>query len=165
MTRIHFYAADEDNRALREFVDSLELNVFSGELKRFGKTKSVPKNQYHGYITHLDTGQLKPYMKRKITHVTDPLVLWTLSYTMEYEGEYYIIHGCLEWEFEDSGREDDVKLGKSNFGKVSRWIRKNWPPPAKRDFCRGPEAQKLIKYKGYLARGIPPNIQVQNVKI
>ena len=165
MARIHFYASTEDNYQLREFIDSLNLFVYPGKLVRLGKTKSVAKDVFHGYISFLESKELHTYGKRQITHVKDPIILWTPSYTVKHEKDNYIIHGALEYDFEDSSREDEEKQGKSIYGKLSRWIRKNWPPPEKRDFCRGPGAQKLIQFEGYLPRGLPPNIKIQHIKI
>jgi len=84
---------------------------------------------------------------------------------MEYDGKHYIIQGSLEWNFDDANRGEEVKKGKFFFEKLSRWIRTNWPAPAKRENCRGPVAQTLIQYEGYLPRGFPPNINVEYVKI
>lgn len=165
MPRIYFYAAKDDNLVLREFIDSLGLNVFPDRLKMFGKTKSVAKEIFHGYITHLDSNQLKTLKNRQICYIIEPLIWWTPSSIVVHEGENYIVQGCLEWAFNDSARIEDTKVGKTNFNKISRWIRNNWPPHVKRGTCRGPYAQKLIQYQGYLPRGLPPNIGVEYVKI
>lgn len=164
MTRIHFYASEEDNYQLRSFIDSLDLFVYPSKLDRFGKTKSVAKNVFHGYISFLESGQLHTFGERQVSTIKDPIIMWIPSYTVEHEGDKYIIHGCLDYEFEDPNREEEIKKGKSIFGKLSRWIRKNWPPPEKGDFCRGSGAQKLIQFEEYLPRGIPPNIEIQHIK-
>ena len=164
MTRIHFYASEVDNYKLREFIDSLGLYVYPTNLERVGKTETVAKDIFHGYISFLESSKLHTFGNHQITHVNDPLVMWVPSYIIEYNGDKYIIHGSLEYEFQNPSREEEVKYGKSIFGKLSRWIRKNWPPPVKRDYCRGIEAQKLIQFEGYLPRGVPPNAQVEYVK-
>lgn len=170
MSSILFYAGPSDNAELRDFINSLGLNVFEAEFQAPGKINLVQQNTFHGFITYLSSDQLNPYpgpaksFPYQISHITDPIIMWTPSYTLEYEGDKYIIHGDLTWEFEDKNRAEEQKMGKQFYGKLSRWIRKNWPPPAKRDSCRGPEAHRLIQYEGYIPRGIPPTANIEYIE-
>ena len=180
MARIWFHASPEDQLEFREYIDSLGLFVFPYRLRLLGKTPSTAKDDLGGFISFLPSAELNPYrgyktngklfrFKRQISEVTDPLTNWNPSYLMEYEGDRYIIQGFLEWNFNETNREpnrqEETKKGKYYFDKLCRWIRKNWPPPAKRHLYRGPTAQKLIQYEGYLPRSLPPNIDIEYVKI
>lgn len=171
MATILFYAGPDDNIALRAEIDSLGLNIFKADFESPGILKTMNPDEFHGSITFLNPEQLNPYngpskpFPYRTSGVVDPIIEWMPSYTMEHEGNKYIIHGRLIWEFHEKGREEEAKLGKHYYGKLSRWIRKHWPPPVKRGVCRGPHAQKLIQFEGYIATGLPPNLKMEYVKI
>lgn len=171
MASIQFYAGPEDNVALRAEIDSLGLNVFEAEFESPGTIKTVRSDKFHGFITFLNPDQLNPYwgpskpFPNQICGVTDPIIEWMPSYTLEHHGKKYIIHGHLFWEFRVESRAEEMRLGKQYFGKLSRWIRTNWPPPVKRGCCRGPHAQKMIQFEGYIPRGLPPSLNTEYVKI
>lgn len=171
MARIYFYAGPSDNQSLKEFIYSLGLRVYEGQYKEPGVILEVDAERYSGLITFLEPEKFNPYsgpdkdFPYRISNVTDPMIWWSPSYTVKHGNDNYIIHGDLEWEFNDPNREEEAKLGKQYFGKISRWIRKNWPPPAKRDTYRGAEAQTMIQHRGYIPRGLPPRVEIEYIQV
>ncbi len=171
MARTYFYAAPDDQAAIREYIDSMSLSVYPAQSNVLGKWSK--NNDIGGYITFLSADQLHPYraagdklLQRSIAHVLDPLIWWMPSRLMDHDGDRYIIQGCIEYDFPFSKeREEEHRKGTSYFGKLQRWIRKNWPNQKKGGIAYGPHAQRLVQYEGYLARGLPPNIKVEYVKI
>ncbi len=171
MARAHFYAAPDDQAAFREYIDSMSLYVYPAQSNVLGKWSR--KNDIGGYITFLRADELHPYraagdklLQRSIAHVLDPLIWWMPSRVMNHDGDHYIIQGCIEYDFHFSKeREEEHRKGSSYFGKLQRWIRKNWPNQKKGGIAYGPHAQRLVQYEGYLARGLPPDIKVEYVKI
>ena len=170
MASIQFYAGPEDNAVLRDKIEALGLRVYVGEFESPSVLREASSEQFHGFISFQDPDELHPYpgpergFPYRVSTVTDPLIMWLPSWLVEHNSDKYIIHGCLCWDFADSTRYEELAKGKKYFGQLSRWLRKNWPPPAKRGVCRGPHAQKLIQFESYIPRGIPPEVSIEYVK-
>lgn len=171
MARTHFFAAPEDQLAFRHYIDSLGLPIYPAQSDALGKWSAKGPDEFGGYITFLAAEQFHPYrnakdtgLQRSIVYVLDPLILWIPSWFMTCKGENYIIQGWIEYDFSSEDRQEEQRQGAAYFGKLRRWIRKHWPALHKRDFAYGPEALKLVQEKGYLARGIPPDIEMQYIK-
>lgn len=170
MATILFYAGPDDNAELKEKICSLGLRVYAGYFERPGVLNEAEADQYHGSVSFQAPNELHPYPGPKhdfpyrISSVTDPLIDWMPSYTTLHKGDRYLIHGRLIWDFEDTSRNDELVTGKRLFGQLSRWIRKNWPPPAKGWVCRGPHAQRMIQFESYIPRGLPPDIEIQYIR-
>lgn len=170
MATILFYAGPDDNAVLREKISALGLRVYESEFTAPGVLSEAKLDQYHGIISFQSPSEMHPYPGKdhdfpyRIATVSDPVVMWLPSYLMEHNSDKYIIHGHLCWDFEDATRGEELARGKSVFGQLSRWLRKHWPPPAKRGVCRGPQAQKLIQFESYIPKGLRPDIPITYVK-
>lgn len=171
MTRIHFYAGPEDNKALREKITSLGLRVYKRTCSASGMPVEQDADVYYGCISFLSPENLQTFEQYeqdgliRISSTKNPLISWRPSYTVDHEGDRYILHGNLSWDFSDDTRSDDVEAGKRYFGQLSRWIRSNWPPVRKRGTCRGPQAQKMIQFESFIPRGLPPGLKVTYVQV
>ncbi|NOT66332.1 MAG: hypothetical protein HOP06_09970 [Methylotenera sp.] len=174
MASTQFFATPQDQFKLREYIDSLELIIYPENSNMLGQWKQKNKDELGGYISFLKMNDLHPYkhpkdkfFKKMISPGKDPLLSWAESFLMDYHGENYIIQGSISYNnfLYKNIREKEHKKANAYFGKLQRWIRKNWPPFEERGFAIGDEAKDLILTKGYLARGIPPNVEIQYIKI
>jgi hypothetical protein len=173
MARTYFYATPEDQLEFREYAESLGLKIYPFVSDMLGRWKTTNKIDPGGYITFQEIDDLHIYnhpkdrfLTKRISHAKDPLIFWVPSRLTTYQNENYIIHGDIEFEIPYRlDYEEKWKQGKAYFTKLQRWIYKNWPPRQKRGLAIGKEAQKLVQYKRYLARGLPPDVQIQYIKI
>lgn len=170
MASILFYAGTEDGAELRKKIDSLGLRVYESEFEKPEVLREAGIDKYHGFISFQRPNELHPYpgpnrdFPYRLSTITDPLIWWLPSYTTTYEGDHYIIHGRLLWDFEDSSRGEELRAGKKYFGQLSRWIRKNWPPVKKGGVCRGPQAQRMIQFESFIPRGLPPDAEIKYIR-
>lgn len=170
MPGILFYAGAGDSAKLRKKIDSLGLVVYEGEFEKPDALPEAGIDAHHGFISFQSPHELHPYpgpdrdFPYRLSTVTDPLIAWLPSYTTTHNGDRYIIHGRLIWDFEDASRADELAAGKKYFGQLSRWIRKNWQPPAKRGVCRGPQAQKMIQFESFIPTGLHPDVKIKYIR-
>jgi hypothetical protein len=169
MASLLFYAGPAYNEMLRNYIESLQLHIYEGQFELPGVLEETSKDTFNGFISFLKPEELHPYpgpaknFSYRISTVTDPLIMWSPSYTVRHESKNYIIHGNLLWDFSDKTRAEELARGKRYFGQISRWIRKQCPPLHARGVCTGSDALRLIEREGYIAQGIPPNINIERV--
>jgi hypothetical protein len=54
---------------------------------------------------------------------------------------------------------------KSNFGKIARWIRKNWAKPEDIGVWCGPEALELIRSRRLIVTDLVPGVTITYIPV
>ena len=117
-----------------------------------------------GYLSPVLESELQTWRNPRLSHparyseVLDPLLSFNL-------GEVLPKHfrpGRITRNLDNDHLAAQTKL---NFGRISRWIRKNWPKPGGMyDYC-GPEAHTLIQSKGLIVTDLVPGVTTTYVPV
>ena len=159
MSRVSFYAGPADNRALTDFAKSIGLLLLSTKLG--GTVDEDDSTAFPGCILSLvPASELRLLGKPPIYlgYPGDPVIAVLRSYCEPP----YLVSGNIFWE--DYGTEGTA-LTKPYFGKLSRWIRKNWSKRPDHAFYFGPDAARMVDEEGVIPSSLPPGLEIQYVAI
>jgi hypothetical protein len=117
-----------------------------------------------GYLSPVPESELQTWRNPRLNYparycdVLDPLLEFNL-------GEVLPNHfrpGRITQNLDNDRLAAETKL---NFGRISRWIRKNWPKPEGMYIYSGPEARDLIRSKGLIVTDLVPGVTITYVPI
>ena len=151
---ILFTATDNDWEELRSFIFSLDLRIVPtgpGLANEDGKIQG-------GFLSPLPESQLTLTKLGHYCEVLDPLLSFYCGASMPG----YFRPGRITQNLDVDRLAAQTK---SNFGRLSRWIRKNWPKLEGTGTWCGSEAKELIQSEGLIVTDFVPDVTINYVPI
>lgn len=154
-----FAAVGSDEDALISYIQSIGL-ILVPDRPGPRSTECVRG----GYLSPMAEGELQTWRNPRLSHpakyseALDPLLSFNL-------GEVLSNHfrpGRITQNLDNDRLAAQTRL---NFGRLSRWIRTNWPKPEGMHTYCGPEAHALIQSRGLIVTDLVPGVTITYVPI
>lgn len=156
---ILFAAVGSDEDALTAYIESIGLRLVAS-----CPNLSAQDRPRGGYLSPMPEGSLQTWHNPRLGHppryseAIDPL----LSFSFGEAIPPYYRPGRITQNLDNDRLAAQTK---PNFGRICRWIRKNWPKPVGLyNYC-GPEAETLIRSQGLEVTDLVPGITITYVPI
>jgi hypothetical protein len=156
-----FYAGPEDQRALIDFIRSLDLHLIPPQADQ---VYTDDANILRGcWISPVPAHKLHPWGRPgepqvQYLDVLDPII----SFTRSAYRPPYLATGNVYWNNDVPALAAQTK---STFQKIGRWVRKNWLKPVGRDQYFGPQAMRLVFEEGIKATTMVPGVTFNGISV
>ena len=151
-----FFAGPDDDRAFREYGDSIGLSLIPPRIDRIGCVPvEGPGSASFWYFSNIRPQELHPYgdPKVKISDALDPLV----QYSRSFYDPPNLIAGRIYWS---NDVPELASRSKPIYSKLAAWIKKSWERRRQDGYYVGPQAKRLADEEGIEFFYLPPGLQV-----
>ena len=155
---IIFAAVGSDEESLIAYIESLGLQFVPG-----GPDYGSEGRLGHGFISPFPESELRtggpPGFPLNYYDVWDPLISFSFCKILPS----HLRPGRITRNLDNP---DLVEKTKLNYGRIYRWIKKNWPKNEISSDCWcGPEARQLIESRGLVVTDLVPGTTITYVPI
>ncbi len=160
VSTISFFAAHDDDVALREYAKSVGLTLlhpYAPKLSPQENDASFLNPIQGGFFSYLPLELLHPRATGELCEVVDPLI----SYVRPYYAAPSLVAGHL---FQNTDLSDLAKQTKPHFQRLRMWIQANWELQEDGYFI-GPDAMRILREENATLSYIPSDVTIKKVRV